>query len=67
MRWKPSVDRGPMAGETRRRKAFALFPRECDDGTTVWMGSVIITDRFSYIPDWDTPRWDWQTESVVPA
>ena len=40
MRWKTK-----RLGDTRKKEIFALFPRKCDNGETVWLEKVWITQR----------------------
>lgn len=66
MKWKSKTP--PKTGDTRTFKAFALFPMELDNGTTVWLEWYFYTQRRQTINEgYDTyDKWITVAYTLTP-
>jgi hypothetical protein len=64
MKWTTPVL--PEEGDTRRRKKFAWFPIQCDDGTTRWLETITIEERwFQSFTDKNCHYWSTQNRKFI--
>jgi hypothetical protein len=62
MRW---TKKEPRIGDERTRKYFAWLPVKCENGTTYWLESVGIYERYSYTLTYGFAASRWVFMSYV--